>query len=164
MNRLFKTILPVAVIALTLTSCASKVTYSEYKAALDKVEAITYQKCKINYSSKDDSSQTNYTFNYVNDDGTWVSDNDDGSSLTWIALNLTYLVTVNLGKSNADIKDREGYNYYTGMFGFKVEYIADEYNKEIKEFNSYGYPTKSTTTIGDTSVKNTTTTTFTWSK
>lgn len=139
MRKSLRGVVALAVSALALTSCLSKVSYADFHSAATSVEKHSYTKAKFSGKWKTSAlgmsvelDMSDVTFNYSN--SIWAA--ADGTGVTQITLGESMLAaTAALAAESSD------YTYYTGG-GFKMEKTSS--TKEYTEWNEYGLMTKIT--------------------
>jgi hypothetical protein len=133
MNKVIRSFAALAVSVLTLTSCLSKTTFEDFKAAADEASEKTNEFTKVTFSGKYKSSGFTVEMDgsgFEIKNGKWVANEKtetaQASLGTMLIANTVFLHTSSEDKS---------LNYYTGN-GFKIE--TAENTKEYTQWNEFG--------------------------
>ena len=133
MNKVIRSFAALAVSVLTLTSCLSKTTFSDFKTAADEASKKTNEFTKVTFSGKYESMGATVEMDgsgFEIKDGKWTANDKTKAAQATIG-GLLIANTVFLYTSSED----KSLNYYTGN-GFKIE--TAENTKEYTQWNEFG--------------------------
>ena len=127
----FRKVLPMLMVAASLTGCAKEVSYADFNAAAKAVESITYTYASVTLKGRMSNDGTvekvDKSYKYTKGLIAWTP-----TEVDWISAILSLVVN----STPKGVNESEEYKYYAGS-GFKV--VTGEYTSE---WNQYGYITK----------------------